>query len=199
VTSWEQIVQQIAVREDFKDERFLYMVESVFNEDLRVRTKARRNLFRLGPNREYEVRLYHFHPDEANQSEATLGLATSHPSISFTTNPEMILDSRYDLKRVRFHTGAPNTRERGIISARRQRQTPDWDWEMDLPFQIRGVFWRKVGTGALIGLFLAVPMVVATIRDGDLSTTDKQVVCLVALISGLLAGIAASFGLRRSL
>jgi hypothetical protein len=199
MATWERIVEQIAEREEFRQERFLYTIESVVDQLFINPVTTKRNSLRLAPNREYEVRLYHYHPNEEGDPDTVLDLATSHASVSFTTNPEMILDSRYDLKRVRFHTSAPNTRERGIISVRRRRQDDHWDWELDLPFQIRGVFLRKVGIGLLIGLFLAGPAIVAAVRDADLSTADKHAIAAISLLLGIAAGITAAFGLRRSL
>jgi hypothetical protein len=112
----------------------------------------------------------------------------------------VLLDSRYDLKRIRFRTMSPVSPEPGVLAVRRQlpNQTV-WEWEFDLPVQVRGTFWRKLGLGLLIGIFLAVSPIVSAYSNPNLSAVSRAIISLVSTITGMLAGIAAAFGLRRSL
>jgi hypothetical protein len=52
--------------------------------------------------------------------------------------PELVLDSPYDVKRIRFRTGSPATGDRGVFTLR-QRRTEDTEseWDFDRPFQGR--------------------------------------------------------------
>jgi hypothetical protein len=195
LATWEGIVEQLAIRPDFKDERFFYNVEGLVDVGPDQPLEANANLYRLRPSREYDLRIYHFHPAEGD-SRSVIGLETSHPSLTFTTNPHVLVDSRYDLKRMRFRTMAPASRELGVLTVRRQLQGEStWEWEFDLPIQVRGSFWRKLGLGLIIGVFLAVPPIVS---DPNL-LGGSQLATPVSAISAILAGIAAAFGLRRSL
>jgi hypothetical protein len=199
LATWEGIVEQVATRQDFQGEHFFYTVEGLVDVAPSKPLAAKGNKFHLRPNREYDLRLYHFHPTQGDPN-ALIGLETAHASISFTTNPSVLLDSRYDLKRIRLRTLSPESRDPGVLTVRRQtRGQSEWEWEFDLPIQVRGTFWRKLGFGLIVGLFLAVPPIVGAYSNPNLSAGSRQVISLVAIITGTLAGITAAFGLRRSL
>lgn len=199
LATWEGIVQQVATRPDFQGEHFFYTVEGLVDVGPNKPLAAERNMFHMRPNREYDLRIYHFHPTQGDP-KALIGLETSHASLSFTTNPDVLLDSRYDLKRIRLRTMSPESREPGVLTVRRQTQgQPEWEWEFDLPIQVRGTFWRKIGFGLLVGSFLAVSPIVGAYSNPSLSAGSRQVISLVAIITGILAGVTAAFGLRRSL
>lgn len=196
---WENLVEQIAERKDFEDEPFFYAIQDLLEVGPDRPVPAKKNLYKLRPNREYDVRIYHFHPTHG-EPQSLIGLETSHPSLSFTTNPRVLLDSRYDLKRIRLRTMSPVSREPGVLAVRRQTlNQPEWAWEFDLPIQVRGTFWRKLALGLLIGTFLAVSPIVSANSNPNLSAGSRLVISLVSTITGILAGIAAAFGLRRSL
>lgn len=196
---WESIVQQIASCPDFQEEHFFYTVEGLVDVAPNRPLTAEKNMFHMRPNREYDLRIYHYHPTQGDP-KALIGLETSHASLSFTTNPDVLLDSRYDLKRIRLRTMSPESREPGVLTVRRQEQgKPAWEWEFDLPIQVRATFWRKIGFGLLVGCFLAVSPIVGAYSNPSLSAGNRQVISLVAIITGILAGVTAAFGLRRSL
>jgi hypothetical protein len=199
LATWESIVQQVATRPDFQEEHFFYTVEGLVDVAPTKPLAAKRNMFHMRANREYDLRIYHYHPTHGDP-RAQIGLETSHASLSFTTNPEVLLDSRYDLKRIRLRTMAPESREPGVLTIRRQEQgKPEWEWEFDLPIQVRATFWRKIGFGLLVGCFLAVSPIVGAYSNPSLSAGSRQVISLVAIVTGILAGVTAAFGLRRSL
>jgi hypothetical protein len=131
--TWEKIVEQIAPRSDFADERFFYAVEGLVDVSADEVLRARENTFNLRQARDYDLRLYHFHPSEGDP-EALVSATASGVSLSFAMTPELLLDSRYDLKRIRFRTGSPVPGDRGILTLRRRRRSDqDWEWELDLP------------------------------------------------------------------
>jgi hypothetical protein len=195
---WENIVEQVAARPDFKDERFFYTIEGLVDISPDEHLAAKENAYQLSPNREYDLRIYHFHPTEGDP-KSLIGVEASHPSVIFTTNPQVLLDSRYDLKRIRLRTMSPASREPGVLAVRRQvHGHTEWEWEFDLPIEVRGAFWRRLGLGLLIGIFLSVSPVVSAYSNPNLSENSQVVISLVGIVAGILAGIAASFGLRRS-
>jgi hypothetical protein len=198
---WEQLVGQIAPRIEFKDEPFFYAVESLQDVGSGESVLAKNNVFSCRPNQEYEVRIYHFHPDvDKGDPQTIMNLTTSHPSISFTTNPEVILDSRYDLKRIRFQTGTPPSKEPGVLTlGRKPKGETDREWEFDLRVQVKGSFPRKFLTGLLIGALLAVTPVVAALNNPNLPAKNLTTVIVVSIAAGIATGMAASFGLKRSL
>lgn len=199
LATWELVVQQLSSRADFDGERFFYVVQALVDVANKKTQSVRDSRFLLRANREYAVRLYHFHPDRGDPS-TLLRLDATQQSLVFTSNPEVTLDSRYDLKQVRFRTGLPAARELELITIRRKSTSEaDWDSEFEIPVHIRGTFWRRFGIAVLIGIFLSAPQIVQTYNDGDLSDESRLMMVIVFAVSGLAAGIVAAFALRRSL
>jgi hypothetical protein len=198
--AWENIIEEIAVRPDFIAERFFYAVQGLVDvsTDKPLRP-AKHYAYNLRSNRDYDLRMYHFHPTEGNP-DAMLGATVSGVPVSFTVTPEVLLDSRYDINLFRFRTGSPVTGERGVLTVRRrQRGAQDWEWEFDLPLRVRGALVRRLGFGLLVGTFLAVTPVVAAYSNSKLSAHNQLIVALVGALASYAAGITAAFGLRRSL
>jgi hypothetical protein len=199
--TWENIIEQIAVRPDFVTERFFYAVQGLVDvsSDKQLRP-AKHYAYNVRPSHDYDLRMYHFHPTEGNP-DAILGATVSGVPVSFTVTPEVLLDSRYDINLFRFRTGSPVTGERGVLTVRRRQRGvgQDWEWEFDLPLRVRGALLRRLGFGLLVGTFLAVTPVVAAYSNSKLSAHNQLIVALVGALASYAAGITAAFGLRRSL
>lgn len=199
--TWENIVEQIAVRPDFVTERFFYAVQGFVDvsSDKQLRP-TKHYTYSVRPSRDYDLRIYHFHPTEGNP-DAMLGAMVSGVPVSFTVTPEVLLDSRYDINLFRFRTGSPVTGERGVLTVRRRQRgvDQDWEWEFDLPLRVRGALLRRLGFGLLVGTFLAVTPVVAAYSNSKLSAHNQLIVALVGALASYAAGITAALGLRRSL
>jgi hypothetical protein len=199
LASWENIIEQIAARSDFGNDRFFYAVDGLADVSTDKVLRARKNVFKLRPARDYDLRLYHFHPSEGDP-DSLVSVTASGAPVSFSMTPELLLDSRYDLKRIRFRTGSPVPGERGVLTLRRRRRSEaEWEWEFDVPLAVRGAFARQLGFGLLIAVFLAVTPIIAAYSNPNLSDRNQRIIAVVAAISSLLAGISAAFGLRRSL
>jgi hypothetical protein len=197
--SWESLVSQLAPRPDFSTEMVFYTIEGMLKVGSQKRVDATSNKYKLGPNQQYELRIYHFHPTQG-EPKTQLSLETTSELITLTTNPEVSLESRYDLKRVRLRTRGSPARESAVLTMkRRPTSSSNWEWEFDLPVSIRGWFWRKFGLGALLGAFLAVSPIVAAYSNSKLSPHSQLVISIVSAVSSLLAGEVATFGLRRTL
>jgi len=112
---WEKIVTQLAARDDFKDESSFYTVVGINEIPSRSVVPANRGRYDFQPGREYELSLYHFYPKDVPLRAGVI-LTTTSEWLRFTTNPELQLDSRYDLKRVRLKAGKPAKEENAWIS-----------------------------------------------------------------------------------
>jgi hypothetical protein len=115
--------------------------------------------------------------------------------------PELLLDSRYDLKRLAFRTGSPVPGENGVLTLSRKTHAADekWEWDLDLGLRVRAAVGRQLLFGLLVGLFLMVTPIVAAYSNSKLTTNQQLVIAVVGAISSLLAGFAAAFGLKRSI
>lgn len=155
--------------------------------------------YEFAPGHEYELRLYHYSP-KSIALRTCLTITSTSPWLSFTTNPALSLDSRYDLKRTRFVTLKPPNQSQAVISVSRDpggSQLPYLDF--DLPVLVRGVFWRTLIYGIVFGALLAGPQIVAALSNPSLPASNIVSVCVLSALLGLAAGITAAFGLRTSL
>lgn len=147
----------------------------------------------LRPNRDYDLRVYHYHPTQGDP-DSTLSAAVTGTSVSSTMTPELVLDSPYDMKRFRFHTGSPVSGDRGAFTLRQKRSDDqEWEWDFDLPFHLGRSQIRRLGLAALIAIVLAAPTI-TTAWSGN-----ARIVTLAAALSGVAGGIIAAFGIQRSL
>jgi hypothetical protein len=200
LATWEKIVAQIAERADFAGESCFYVVENIYPTGQDSPLPHESGFYELDAGREYEVRIYHFHPRKAPE-QTRLRLATASDSLRFTTNNLLNIDSRYDMKRARLKAGRPAQHEDTFLSV--YRVTSDHQdvldtWEFDLSLRIKGSFWPTLAYGILLGILLAGPQVVAALSNPTLPASDVAVISIVSAIMGLGAGVLAAFGLRRS-
>ncbi len=198
LSEWEKIVAQIAGHPDFANENCFYTMEAIIPVGLETMVSPQDNVYELAPSREYELRIYHFHPATVPVG-ARLRLDTSSRWLTFTTNPLLIMDSRYDLKRVRLKTGAPSTRETAVLTILRNGANGNANLEFDLPLEVRGTFWTTLGYGILLGALLAGPQIVAALSNPNLPAQNVAVISIVSGVLGLGAGILAAFGLKKSI
>jgi hypothetical protein len=191
LSEWEKIVEQIASRPDFEDENCFYTIEGIVPVGLEETVAMRDGVYELKPNQEYELRIYHFHPQKT--ANATIQLNKSSTWLTFTTTPSVIMDSRYDFKRVRMITGKPNTQERAILTIVRN------GLEFDLPLLIRRTWLLTLGYGIILGVLLAGPQIVAALANPNLPLRNVVAISFVSGILGLGAGILAAFGLKKQI
>jgi hypothetical protein len=196
---WEQIVAQLAPRPDFVNERFFYSVRGITEIGSENVIAAKANVFKLRPDRDYELRLYHYYPGEENLQAEVRASATGAP-VEFTVTPELLLDSRYDLKRVPFRTGSPSAAARGVLSLRRRKLGEKrWEWDLDLGVRVGAAVVRQILVGLAVGAALAITPIIAAFSDSSLSGHAQSVILISALASSFVAGQAAAFGIPRAL
>lgn len=193
VGMFEEIVQQLAPLPDFEDDRFFYTVQGLVETGDDAELPVKDNTLELRPNRDYDLRLYHYHPTEGDPG-STLGATVSGTSVSFTMTPDLVLDSPYDVKRFRFRTDSSISGDRGVFTLRQKRESDEeWQWDFDLPFHLKRAFTRRVGLAVLIAVFLAIPPITSAFSN------NPRIVIPASAIFGLAAGLSAAFGIQRSL
>lgn len=199
--TWEKIVGQIAERTDFLDESCFYFVKGFYPLGNANEISLMDNRYELASAREHEIQIYHFHPKNVPQG-TRLHLSTSSQWLTFTTNPLLILDSRYDLKRVRLKTGEPSKAEDTILTILRTDDasgSESGNWEFDLRLRIKGIFLRTLGYGVFLGVLLATPPITAAFSNPNLPLVNASIISVLSLITSLIAGVFVAFGLRKSI
>jgi len=99
-----------------------------------------------------------------------------------------------------FRTGSAARGSRGVLTLRRRRREDDrWEWDLDLGVRVRATVLRPLLVELAIAAGLAATPIIAASSDASLSGNARVAITAAAVISGLVAGMAASFGLPRSL
>lgn len=201
LVSWEQIVKALVSSDDFQKNNvdLFFHVLGIFaidEPDTPVPLDNQR-YYPIHPKKEYEVRIYHYHPKEAPK-EKSLRLSASEESTTFLSNPLVTIDSTYDLKSVRFSDPGGMTKRKAIISFQIIPGDPDTKYgkvDFDLPIILKtNALWNVI-QGAIIGIFVATPAIIS------MAVADKASFGAVAaaLVAGCVAGYVSLFGYRRSI
>ena len=199
LAEWEKIVTQIAGRSDFQAESTFYTVEGIHRVAPSAVVSVRNGAYPLAPGQEYELRFYHFHPTKEPVGSG-LRVETGSQSLKFTTSQDLVLDSRYDLKRVRIRTSSPPLRQTAVLTIlRKDSRQVDPNLDFDLRVEIKGAFWKTLGYGTVLGLLLATPQVASALSNPTLPAQNIIVISVVSTVVGVFTGIFAAFGLKTSL
>jgi len=198
ISDWETVVSQLATHTEFSNEGGFYAVLGMSPLESAQTVQFKKGRYELASGTEYELRIYHYSPG-SSPLDTRLTLATSSPWLMFTTNPLLMLDSRYDLKRVRIKTGKPSSTEPAILCVLRSEgatQTPEL--QFDLPVAVRSNFGWTLLYGAVLGVLLAGPQIIAAFSNPTLPRMNAYFISLMSGVLGLFAGIFAAFGLKKS-
>jgi hypothetical protein len=155
-------------------------------------------MYRLESDKEYDVRIYHFHPKD-EPSKVTLSVVPPSRLAGVIRGGTLIADSRYDLKRVRLKTSSLPKSERGSITVNRvdasigDARTVDFD----LSIEVAGQFWSTLGKGILFGVLLAAPQVVAILGNSNFAADNRPLTLIIVGAAGLAAGIVGAFSLKK--
>ena len=198
ISDWEKIVTQLVAHNEFGNESGIYAVLGISPLESDKTVQSKKGRYELAPSTEYELSIYHYYP-KSGPVEVRLTLATSSPWLTFTTNPRLMLDSRYDLKRVRIKTGNPSSKEPAVLTILRGVTGSDTsELEFDLLLTVRSNFWRTLGYGFILGVLLGGPQIVAAFSNPALPKGSVYLISVLSGVVGLATGIFAAFGLKRS-
>lgn len=195
---WEKIVAELAKRADFKEETSFYTMLGITETPSKAAIAVNQGKYDLRPGREYEVDLYHFYPKDSVLTDC-LTLTTTSQWLTFTRNPTLQLDSRYDLKHTRFKTGKPTSGEDIWLSVTRNTKEAGMPQvEFDLIGHVGGNRWQTLAYGLVLGCLLAGPQIITTLTNPNLPPDKTVSICIACGLIGLLTGVLAAFGLKKS-
>lgn len=210
--TWEAVVGQLARRTDFSNESLFFTVRGIRGVNKNKPVALESGLLKFKSNTAYEVDIYHFHPSVS--PSGTIRSEISGGAI-LEFGAKAIVDSRYDLKRVRLRTKATPWTELGLISVYRtisatspaagdsapkqntEQLNPD-EWQFDLPFETRGATIKTALLSLLIGALISAPQILAYWRTAtSVSVQDGVTYSLLMLAGASIAALVAAFSLRR--
>ena len=102
--AWEEIVKDLLTRNDFTQKKrdfFFHVlgITAVANGNNIIPVE---NKYRLSPAVEYELALYHYHPNSDPSSAKSVSLVSSSKSVALFSLERTRVNSRYDLKSWQF-------------------------------------------------------------------------------------------------
>ena len=193
---WEQIVVQLAGRSDFTDESCFFTVRDIAVKGKPIASSD--GMFKLDGGTTYEMRIYHYHPEKfAKHLQLQMSVADGC-GISMLTNPTIRIDSRYDQKFVRFKTDRTPTQCNGFLTMSWVKEDGELHWLFDVPLTVKGAFWRSIFFAIALALFLAGPQIFTVWNNASLTTQHAIYATVISAVCGLLAGLFAVFGLKKS-
>jgi hypothetical protein len=121
-------------------------------------------------------------------------------AITFVSTKSLAVDSDYDVKTVRIRTAMTTVPMDARVSFSRRLQgatkTEDGTWDIDLRARLKPRWWTLIWQGLLGGLLVAAQGLVLTFNNKNIE--NQGTVAILVTVAGLLAGLLASFGLRKA-
>lgn len=202
--AWENIVSQLVLTKSFAKESLFYCVKSIHRLDTGTIVRPQQGRFTIPSGKVHEIEIYHSSPLEVPSG---LFHVQSTPELQLISSSDLVLDSNYDLKRIRFSAGRYPRERSGILALYHDFATDDAtkkprrDWHFDLTFRIRGSFWSTIGLASLAGLLLTVPQMLAAVQFSNppLSPTRVAAYSILSLLLNSLAAAFVAFRLRRDI
>ena len=195
--TWEKVITQLASHSDFSGESWFYLFQGLYPLRTKEPITHKDGKYVIKHRCEYEIQIYHYHPNKIPQNAGII-LTSASQMLKFMENPLLILDSRYDLKRVHFKTGEPLGSEYVTLSILRTDDVKidkSGYWEFDILLRIKGTFWKTLGYGIIIGILLAAPQISITLSNPTLKY--QSIISIIQGLASLIVGILVAFGQKK--
>ena len=201
---WVRCVDQLRTSTDFSKQPYFYNIEGIFGSDRRRKCRPNREgSFELAAANDYELSLFHYDPDAdfhtGNKDPRALTVNSSS-NITLRSSSRLAIDSPYDLKVVRFSTGAATKREFAFLSLKRtepESDSSDLYPELYFPVVVRGSVAMSVVNGLILGALLSAQAGLAILARA--SPSKWLIEGIVAVVLGLCTGLFVSFGMKKPL
>jgi len=207
IAQWQVAVTQLKARIGFLEHPFFYHVIGIFKIRTKAPLRAKDGSVELLPYVTYEIRIACFIPGgspdpfSGRAHPFWLHIESEDKTLSFATTTNLSIDSPYDEKIVRFRTSSvPATIDCAltIFSQRSPLDRPDrTKATLDFDLSTRTVANTRtlILQGLLIGAFLSIQGIYSIWINPQIA--DKLGSAVVLLVAGLIAGLIASFGLKK--
>jgi hypothetical protein len=194
--SWECTVDQLVRHKEFSTETLFYHVLGLFTS-AGEQLPFEKGVCSVSANHSYDFRLYHYHPDSAENFKIKLA-AADNELVGFAWSPEVTIDSRYGAQSVRIITREPTRKASTAIALLRQ-EVDKWVLEFDLLIQVSPSLARRILLALLLAAGIMIPPITIVWQNPALGMVQRTVVTMVSVLTGLVTGFATVFGLKRSL
>lgn len=204
VGMWEAVVTQLWQSPDFRQQPVFYSVKGLHVGPIGSTTRETMSggEFTLRTDKEYELRVLHWHPEADSRPPLTQGskmlVTVESPQLRSITSPQLPLDSPYDVKTYKVRTGQSTKEEFSSFVVRivdKDGKPVENQPELFLPARIQPSY-VKVGfvvlaLAALLWLQQLVPLLIKGTQD--------WATALSTLGLAILAAFVVVFGLKKPL
>lgn len=204
--AWQQVIRQLWKRTDFNQELFFFTVVGLYprvasepSEPVRPESGE----FILKSEKDYELRMFHFHPDGDSHTMAKnagmLKVEVAKPHLESVTTPTLPVDSPYDLKAFHFRSARPNKVEFTSIVVRVENRTDgkpsESQPELYLPAKVKPSWFKSGLSMVLLAVLLFAQQYIAASAKGAVDLSSLLALLALAIGTALLV----VFGLRKPL
>jgi hypothetical protein len=204
---WQGICKALVAYADFQTQKFFYRLEGVRDVASDQETECKDGALLLRAGDLYDLQLLHYSPKKLefpepfkNESLNWLVTDADDKAITFVSTKSLAVDSDYDVKTVRIRTAMTTVPMDARVSFSRRLQgatkTEDGTWDFDLRARLKPRWWTLIWQGLLGGLLVAAQGLVLTFNNKNIE--NQGTVAILVTVAGLLAGLLASFGLRKA-
>jgi len=212
---WQAIARQLAAREDFRRQPYFLRAQGVYEKPNAAKAEVELSLkygqYRLRPNQEYVLRLFHFDPkgtDHAGTSPTQwLRAETSSALLKLNQDPLLAIDSPYDLKPMQFRTGDTNRDSNELLWVHPEKTSPppssdnptDSRLVPDLyfPILLKSDSWALIGKALVLGCLLGAAQLITVFSKGAIE--HAEVITLLVVGLSFLTAFFVVLGLRKPL
>jgi hypothetical protein len=201
---WETVVKQLWQSPDFQKQAFFFAIDGLYASDRRsVELQSMsEGHFTLRADKEYELRVLHWHPEADLRPALTRGtnmtVNVESPQLRPVTSPRLPVDSPYDVKAYRVRSGASTKEEFGsfVVKIEGEDGKPVSDQpEIFLPVRVRPSYVKIVALTVLLAALLWLQQLVPLLSKGPVDKLMAGVTFLIATI----AAFVVVFGIKKPL
>lgn len=124
---WQATMTRLWRSKDFRAEEFFFNIEGIFERGERTSLTADDGEFKLSAAKEYEAKVFHFHPDsDAHQvptGTTILRVTPGSSDLTSITTPTLPIDSPYDLKSFHLRSGSPASTQYSSLTIRFENES----------------------------------------------------------------------------
>jgi hypothetical protein len=201
--AWQNIIKELAQRKDFSTESFFFTVTGIYPRESEELLSPESGEFNFHANRNYEARIFHFHPPGDMRTmptnSALIKVEVSSPQLESITAPTLPIDSPYDLKS--FHFQASDSARLQFaalvirIDNRADGKPVETQPELYLPAKVKPATFRLLASALAIGVLLWLQQWMAAAEKGPISVKDIVILLILALATAFIV----VFGLKKPL
>lgn len=201
---WEAVVKQLWQSPDFDKQPLFYAVGGLYEGPVGSPTRQgmSNGEFTLRADKEYELRLLHWHPEADSRPPLSRGskmvVSVESPQLRSITSPQLPLDSPYDVKAYKVRTGQSTKEEFSSFVVRivDEDGEPVGDQpELFLPARIQPSYVRVVVVVTALAALLWLQQLVPLLIKG----TQDWATAAATLALAILAAFVVVFGLKKPL